>query len=295
MKCGGFIFGYRFNHTISDGVGTLQFMYAIGDLARGSESPSISPIWERHLITASNPPHVPCAHPEYDSEHLPLPPPENMVERSFFFTPSDIAALRRSLPPPYRSCSRFDILSACVWRCRAVALSENPNDKFRMLYIVSVRSMLEPPLLTGYYGNAIVAAHAAATAEELSKNPLHRTVELVTRAKAKVTVEHVKSVVNLLVIRDRPVYRTDRIFMVSDLGRLAMDELDFGWGKAAYAGMAKAGPYGVPGLGTWFIPFKNGTIVPLCLPPLAMDKFRKELEAVVEDARRRAISDASAL
>lgn len=281
---------------MSDGVGTLQFLNAISDFARGGEAPSVPPIWERHLITASNPPHVPCAHPEYDSDlQIPLPPPENMVERSFFFTSSDIAALRRSLPPRYRRCSRFDVLSACVWRCRAVALFENPNDEFRMLYVVSVRTLLEPPLPAGYYGNALVVTQAVATAEELSKNPLHRTIELVMRAKTKVTAEHVKSVVNLLVIRNRPVYRTDRVLVVSDLGRLAMDELDFGWGKAAYAGMAKAAPYGVPELGTWFIPFKNGTIVPLCLPPRAMDKFRRELEAVMEDARRRTISDASAL
>lgn len=52
IKCGGFIFGLRLNHTMSDAAGLVQFMSVVAEIARGAESPSIQPVWERHLLNS---------------------------------------------------------------------------------------------------------------------------------------------------------------------------------------------------------------------------------------------------
>lgn len=67
LKCGGFIVGLRLNHTISDAPGLCQFMIAIAEIAQGMQSPSILPVWERHILSARTTPHVTCDHHVYDA------------------------------------------------------------------------------------------------------------------------------------------------------------------------------------------------------------------------------------
>ncbi|KAK6232632.1 hypothetical protein SCA6_002705 [Theobroma cacao] len=51
MKCGGIIFALRLNHTMSDAAGLFQFISAMAKNAQGAISPSIPPVWERHLLS----------------------------------------------------------------------------------------------------------------------------------------------------------------------------------------------------------------------------------------------------
>ncbi|CAM0948397.1 unnamed protein product [Alopecurus aequalis] len=48
--CGGFVVALRFSHTICDGIGISQFMNAVGELARGLPSMTVTPVWCRELI-----------------------------------------------------------------------------------------------------------------------------------------------------------------------------------------------------------------------------------------------------
>nr|TKR98657.1 hypothetical protein D5086_0000200970 [Populus alba] len=50
LKCGGFLFALRLNHTMSDGQGLVQFMAAVAEIARGANAPSVPPVWERHVL-----------------------------------------------------------------------------------------------------------------------------------------------------------------------------------------------------------------------------------------------------
>ena len=137
LKYGGFVFATHLNHKMSGAAGLVQFMSAVSEFACGHASPSIQPTWERHLLSARNPPHVTCTHHEYGDS---TPPDDiNMVNRSFLFTPADITALHRSLPPHLRGCSSFDIATACTWRCRAISLSLNPEEEIRLSCIVNVQ------------------------------------------------------------------------------------------------------------------------------------------------------------
>lgn len=290
LKCGGFIFALRLNHTMCDAAGLVQFMAAVGEMARGARAPTIPPVWQRELLNARVPPQVTCTHHEYDEvadTKGTIIPLDDMVHRSFFFGPTEVAALRRFVPEKLRNCSTFEVLTAWLWRCRTMALQPDPEEEVRVLCIVNARARFSPPLPTGYYGNAFAFPVAMTKAEKLCQSPLEYALELVKKAKDDVTEDYMKSLADLMVIRGRPHFTVVRSYLVSDVTRAGFGEVDFGWGKAAYGGPAKGGVGAIPGVASFYIPFKNhegenGIVIPVCLPALAMERFVKELDSMLK-------------
>ncbi|XP_038900507.1 benzyl alcohol O-benzoyltransferase-like [Benincasa hispida] len=287
LRCGGFIFAIRVNHTITDAFGFMQFMRAISEIGRGEIAPSILPVWQRALLNARDPPIVTYRHHEYDqvvdTNHTIIPLNE-MAHRSVFFGPAEISTIRKTLPIHLRHCSTFDLITACLWRTRTIALQPNPNDEMRLLCVANLRSKSNY-LPLGYYGNAFALPAAVATAGELCRNPLGYAVELIRKAKAEMTEEYIKSVADLMVIKGRPSLTTARSYAVSDVTKSEMEKLDFGWGKTLFGGPAMGGVATVPGLTSFCIRFKNkkgerGIVVPFSLPAPAMERFVVELDAL---------------
>ncbi|KAL0462949.1 UNVERIFIED_CONTAM: Benzyl alcohol O-benzoyltransferase [Sesamum latifolium] len=186
-----------------------------------------------------------------------LVPLDDMVQRSIFFGPAEVSALRRRLSPHLRRCTTFELLAACIWRCRTIALSPNPNEEVRILCFVNGRRLFIPPLPAGYYGNAVATPVAISTAGDLCKQPLDFALELVMNAKSKVTEEYIKSAADLMVMRGRPHFTIVRTYIVSDVTHAISDNMDYGWGTPVYAGPAKGGVGVIPGLLSFHIPFKN--------------------------------------
>ncbi|CAA2942225.1 methanol O-anthraniloyltransferase [Olea europaea subsp. europaea] len=90
--------------------------------------------------------------------------------------------------------------------------------------------------------------------------------------------EYIKSVADLMVIKKRPKYATDWNFHVSDITQIGFEKIDLGWGNAVFGGVASA-----TSNISFCTNFKNskgedGVVVPICLPPLAVEKFKYELE-----------------
>ncbi|KAK4714123.1 hypothetical protein R3W88_020030 [Solanum pinnatisectum] len=290
LKCGGFIFALRLNHTMSDAAGLVHFMTAVGEMARGASVPSTLPVWCRELLNSRNPPRVTCTHHEYDE--VPdtkgtIIPLDGMVHKSFFFGPSEVSALRRFIPPHLRKSSTFELLTSVLWRCRTISLKPDPEEEVRVLCIVNARSKFNPPLPNGFYGNAFAFPVAVTTAAKLCKNPLGYALELVKKAKSDVTDEYMKSVADLMVMKGRPHFTVVRTYLVSDVTRAGFGEVDFGWGKAVYGGPAKGGVGAIPGVASFYIPFKNkngenGIVVPVCLPAFAMEIFVEELDGMLK-------------
>ncbi|XP_023534244.1 benzyl alcohol O-benzoyltransferase-like [Cucurbita pepo subsp. pepo] len=285
LKCGGFILAFRLNHTMTDAFGMFQFMNAIAEIARGAVAPSILPVWQRALLNARDPPTITHNHHEYDQvvdtkgNVVPL---KDMAHRSVIFRPSDISAIRKTLPTHLRCCTSFDLITACLWRTRTIALQPDSNEEMRLLCVVNLRTKSKS-LPLGYYGNAFACPAALATAGELCMNSLGYAVELVMKAKNEVTEEYMKSVADLMVIKGRPNLTAVRSLAVSDVRKIRMDEVDFGWGNAIFGGPAMGGAATVPGLTSFYIHFKNnkgeeGIVVPFSLPAPAMERFVLELE-----------------
>ncbi|KAG5524580.1 hypothetical protein RHGRI_031298 [Rhododendron griersonianum] len=281
FRCGGFAIAIRLNHTMSDGAGLVQFLSAIAEFAQGKEvtRPSVSPVWQRELLSARHPPRITCLHHEYeqvldtnnnDANSTP-------IQKPLFFGPKEIKAIRNHLPP-HASASTFEVLTACLWRCRTRALAVDPNNTVRVSCLVNGRSL--PGLIVphGYYDNVITCPAVVSKAGKVCSFSLEYTVELVKMAKPQMTAEYIKSVADLMMIKGRPLYTMAGNFIVSDVRRLGVDTVDFGWGKPVYGGSAGAFP-----VSSFYMNFKDGIVVPICLPELVMERFEEELKKMTKE------------
>lgn len=281
LKCGGFILAVQYNHCMADAAGFYQFVNAIAELARGGGPQlSLQPVWERHLLRACDPPRITRFHHEHDDNVPIVIPTHNLAHISFFFGPNEMSAFRSWVPPHLKSSTTtFEVLSACLWRCRTIALEPKPNEVVHFIPVVNARSKINPPLPKGYYGNVLAYPAALCTANELIRNPLGYAIELIKKAKATVTNEYMRSLADLLVIKGRPrVIVTPCSFQVSDTTRAGFDQMDFGWGLPVYGGNARK----AVGFASFYIPAKNkkgerGIVLPISLPAPAMERFVKEL------------------
>lgn len=227
------------------------------------------------------------AHREYDEvadTKGTIVPVDQMLHRSFFFGAKEIAALRSHDHPHLRSCSTFELLTACFWRCRTIAIGADPEEQVRVILVVSARGKFQPPVPDGYYGNSFAFPVAIAAAGELCKNPLGYALERVRRAKREVTHEYMQSLADLMAMRGRPHFAVVRTYVVSDVTHAGFEKIDFGWGKPVFGGPAKAGVGAIPGSSSFYIRCwnkargENGIVVPCCLPAPAMERLEAEIE-----------------
>ncbi|XP_019182352.1 PREDICTED: methanol O-anthraniloyltransferase-like [Ipomoea nil] len=312
FSCGGFALGIRFNHTMMDAQGFIQFVNAVSELAQGASVPSTLPIWERGLLTARPIPTITYEHNEFKdfelskttrwwdleklfrttklvnvqklasdpcvffSKHICH---SLMVKRSFTFGSRELQAIKDQCP----SSTTFEALSACLWKCRTIALRPDPNSTMLLTIAVNIRERLQDPKLPiGYYGNAVVLVAAVTTAKLLCSNPISYAAKLIREAKNTVNDDYVKSIIDLMVTKGRPMGAVLRNFLITDNSRFGYDEVDFGWGKPVFGGV-----YGVVyGLG-FLVPHKRredrkGILVALALPPIIMGKFENELRKMTK-------------
>ncbi|KAM3388109.1 hypothetical protein ACQJBY_010716 [Aegilops geniculata] len=288
LRCGGFVLGFQVCHNLADAPGSTQFLQALGELAGGMEAPSVRPVWARELLDARDPPCPIYHHPEYelaaDAANDKLRPGAELVHRAFLFGPEELSSLRDQLPPQMRSrCSRFLLLSAFAWRCRTAALDYATADEVRFMFVVNARGKHGRPLPEGFYGNALTFGVARTTAGELCSGPLGRAVKLIVAAMARVAADdYAQSVADALVLRGRPRFTTARTYLVTDLTKANLHNVDFGWGLPVYGGPATTT------LATFHIPAAGGGItVPMCLPPRAMERFAANVRAGLSEASSR--------
>ncbi|OAY81984.1 Benzyl alcohol O-benzoyltransferase [Ananas comosus] len=276
----------------------IQFLKALGELARGAAAPSVRPVWARDLLTARSPPCITHDHPEYEfstdeiaKDKLTSVLPKDMVRRPIFFGPKEISALRNHLPAHLRmSSSRFELITAAIWRSRTAALAYGPEDEVRVQFIVNARGRKrsQAPLPPGFYGNAFAFTVASSAAAKLCEQPLDYALELVKKAKAKATDEFMQSAVDYLVSNGRPHFAVAKTYIVSDVTRAGFEDVDFGWGEGAYGGPAKGGEGEILGVANYITRAKNGKgeegiFVAVCLPSYAMERFQMEIDTLTHE------------
>ncbi|TVU01507.1 hypothetical protein EJB05_53047 [Eragrostis curvula] len=112
LTCGGFVLAVSLNHTMADAPGLVRFLRAVAELARGAAALTVQPEWGREILEARNPPRPSSsfAHREYDEGVTVRVLLEDDVEvealqRSFFFGPQEVSAIRTQLPPHLRKSS----------------------------------------------------------------------------------------------------------------------------------------------------------------------------------------------
>jgi hypothetical protein len=272
---------------MSDSLGLAKFLNTVGEFARGERAPSLLPVWKRDILSARNPPRVTCVHHEFDettTTNISLDQGSNMVHRSFFFGPRELKAIRKHIPPHLQKCSNFEVLTSCIWRCRALALQLDPKEDVRLSCVINARGKQGVVVPPGYYGNAFAYPSAISRAGLLCASPLGYALELARRLKTQMNEEYIKSVADLMVIKGRPHYATGSNFVVVDLSRSGLGEVDLGWGKPIYGGATGALPYF-----SIYGRFKNskgveGIVVPIWLLQPVMERFQQELLKMTQES-----------
>ncbi|CAM0914195.1 unnamed protein product [Alopecurus aequalis] len=292
LKCGGFVVSHRTCHCMCDAPGKAQMWRAISELARGVTPLSVTPVWEREVFTAQQPPNPSFPHLEYREpaghDRIASTPREDMECVQFPFPRCSIDALRSRAPDGR---SRFELVAACIWRCRTVALGYAPEEEVRLCIVVNARyrpgGFPAGFPVSGFYGNAFGYAVASCTARELCGHDLTYAVGLIREAKNSITYEYLQSTADLMVLEGRPLFVRKRTLILSDLSRAGIDDVDIGWGRPIYAGPARAGGGIFTGVNTYILRRKNQetgeeeTVVPVYLPAgECMDSFHKQVEAL---------------
>lgn len=279
--CGGFVFAIRWIHVIADAIGMFKFLNTVAEMARGATKPSLLPGWKRELLNARNPPRVTYQHHEFDqvieTDNGVMDDDDTIVHKSFFFSPKEMSSIRKHLPPHLRATSSFLVLTACLWKCRTIAMQLDPDEIVCISYMVSASGKEGIKLPAGYYGNAFTFPVALAKAESLCSSPLEYGLELVDEIKNRSSEEYTRSAIDCLVMRGKKQHRTVKDFVIADTTRVPFGGIDLGWGKPVYGG-----PAGVIKDVSFFARFKNskgedGIVVQVSLPLQVMEKFQEEL------------------
>ncbi|KAI3743375.1 hypothetical protein L1987_61082 [Smallanthus sonchifolius] len=259
---------------MSEAAGLVQFMSGLGEIARGATS--TLPVWQRELLCSSDRPLVTF------STHQ-VPDTKDMKQKSFFFTINDISAFRRLVPIHLQSCSTFEMLTACIWRCHAIANHQDPELEMPVIWAVNAR----------YYGNILAFPVAFSKARDLRNKPLGYALELLMKANSNVTKEYIRSVSDLMAIKHGFCYISVRSFDVTDVRRVGFDAVDFGWGKPAYGGPVRAA-VALPGLSSFYVPYTNnkgesGILISIALSSGMMGRFVKELNSMLAQGKNNEI------
>jgi hypothetical protein len=289
LRCRGFTFAMRWNHVMSDGVSIVQFMNALGEMARGTTTASVRPVWKREIIRPRTNPAVKFPHYEYDQIEVKDGQTVNMndiTRNSLLFRRKEIELLKRKALGLVK-CPTFEVLSACLWRSRTRALQLPAKQEVRLLFGMDVRNIFDPPLPKGFYGNAICWVCAKTTAGELGNKPLSFAVKLIHQARMAVNDEYMRSLIDFMELKGhqaRPDVTGVETFVVSDVTKIGYGGVDFGWGRAASGGPVAGGVFV-----SFFCPYRNtsgveGIVIPVCLPSAAMQRFEVEIREAIEDA-----------
>jgi len=210
----------------------------------------------------------------------------DMTCNSFLFGRKEIELLKRQSLGLVK-CPTFEVLSACLWRLRTRALQLPAKQEVRLLFVMDVRNIFDPPLPKGFYGNAICWVCAKTTAGELASKPPSFAVELIRQAKMSVNDECMRSLIDFMELKGhqaRPDVTGVGTFAVSDVTKIGYGGVDFGWGTAAYGGPVVSGDFV-----SFFSPYRNtsgveGIVVPFCLPSAVMQRFEAEIRQAFDNA-----------
>lgn len=257
FRCGGFVVGVSFDHTLCDGRGAAQFLKAVAEIARGEAGFSIEAVWQREFLKPGKHSNlVRFQHYELLESGFTVNPNSSMQQQmpstvkaddlivaSFFFNSDALQRIKQPVAEELKEhCTTFEVLAALAWRARTRALGIPLHHAVRLLFAVDVRRAFDPPLAEGYYGNGQYLACAfSRTAQEVVDGSLSHAVKMIKKAKMSVNDEYLRSGIAFLEKKRSSCQEITDVRMcvedtyLTDWRWLGFNNVEFGWGEPVVA------------------------------------------------------------
>ncbi|XP_039794506.1 acyl transferase 15-like [Panicum virgatum] len=227
FSCGGFVLGVTWNHGVADGAGMGQFLQAVGELARGSPSPSVAPVrWDGSL------PSLPPSVLEAQQHLLSLDPlGDDLAILDITIPMESIDRVRADFSSSFgQPCTTFEAALAVLWRCRTRAIKPGPETLTLLVFLADMRK--HAGAKEGYYGNCIVEQLVMAKCGAVADGDFKGAVMAIRRAKDQLPdrLKDGDGVVGQQKLREIRAYDT---LIVTSWRNLGFDRVDFGSGRPA--------------------------------------------------------------
>ncbi|KAK2407005.1 spermidine hydroxycinnamoyl transferase [Trifolium repens] len=270
----GFAIGVAFCRPLSDGTGCFKFINSWAKISRGETlEPNEIPYLDRTILKFS---HTPTE-PRFEQIGLkPLPlilgRSDNEIERKkkttaelLKLTAEEVEKLKKKanecdIPKGSRPYSRFEAISAHIWKSASKAHELSDNQPSAVKFIAEIRNRIIPNLPNNYFGYVGILTAATSYIGEIKSKPLSYVAERIREAKDLLTNEYIRSQIDVIrsfenVDDARKLFRSvsgdgkngafagkPNLRIVSWMSMPA-HEADFGWGKPFHFGAADVTPY----------------------------------------------------
>ena len=268
----GFAIGIAYSHPLSDGVGCCNFINSWAKIARGERLEANElPYLDRTILKFSHTPIEPCfEHMELKPLPLILGRSDSDVERKkkttaelLKLTAEEVEKLKKKAnecenPKGSRPYSRFEAISAHIWKCASKARELDEDQQSVVRFNVEIRNRIIPNLPNNYYGNALIQTAVGGYIGEILSKPLSYVAMKIREAHELITNEYTRSQID--VIRGFENLDDARKLFIGGEGKnatffgnpnlhitswmaLPSHKADFGWGKAFYFGLGYVSPH----------------------------------------------------
>ncbi|RCV39183.1 hypothetical protein SETIT_8G203100v2 [Setaria italica] len=211
FPCGVFVLGVTWNHGVADGMGMAQFLQAVGELAGGSPSPSVTPVrWD-------------------DSLHrLPL----SLATHDITIAMDSINRIRADFSTCFhgRQCTTFEVVLAILWPCRTRAIRPDQETPTLLVFLADMRRHIG--VKRGYYGNCIVVQLVMAKSGAVAGGEVKDLVMEIKHAKDRIP-DRLKENEGMVGGEELRKLKTYDTMTVTSWRNLGFEQVDFGSGRPA--------------------------------------------------------------
>ncbi|KAK9213562.1 hypothetical protein WN943_002950 [Citrus x changshan-huyou] len=247
FKCGGVCLATRFHHILADGASTYHFVNSWAEMTRGVPI-SIPPFFDRTVLDFGVPNSPRFHHIEYDpppSMNTPTQNSESICTAILNLSFEQINILKEKSKENRGSTfeyTRLEVLAAHIWRCVCKARELSDDQASKLHFPTNGRSKLNPPLPSGYFGNAVFTTALIALSGNILSEPLNYTVERIHKALKQMNDKYFKSALAYLKQQPDPTvlrrgahtYKCPN-FNIVYLANMPIYDANFGWGPPMFS------------------------------------------------------------
>ncbi|TVU15823.1 hypothetical protein EJB05_39362, partial [Eragrostis curvula] len=248
FRCGGVVVGCTFDHRVCDAYSFNMFLVAWAAAARGSSAPP-APSFHRSFL-APRDPASPCTGTLADRLFVPVSrapalPATDAANRIYRVSAGDVAALQAAAGPGR---TKLEAFTALLWKLHAKAASQRQRSCCMGVVVDGRGRLRRDGAMASYFGNVLTIPYGVIGAADLRGMALADAAGDVHRWVAEAaTGEHFRELVDW-VEAQRPEPTVARAYLgrggdgedatacvVSSGLRLPFGDVDFGWGRPAFA------------------------------------------------------------